>query len=76
MKESSRLLLAFVAALRAEGAELPESDANTVSTLADVLDGWTYDPSDPASQETDRTVHTLWVAANEAFDPNFKENLE
>lgn len=71
MKLSSILLRQFVAALREEGADLPESDENTISTLTDALDGFELDINFP---EQDRTVHTLWLAANTALDPDFKES--
>jgi hypothetical protein len=62
MKRSSQLLLEFVAALRAEGGDLPESDFNTVSTLSDVIDSYVCDELN--FPEHTRTVETLWIAVN------------
>ena len=73
MKRSSELLYQFIAALREEGADLPQSDDDTVSTLTDVFDAWTGDPIN--QPEMDRTVHTMWRAVNQALDPNFAEQV-
>jgi hypothetical protein len=42
--------------------------------MADALNSWPI-PTTYREIESDRTIHTLWIAVQETKDPDFVENI-